>query len=82
MVKLVETWGSDEQIAKIASLSYGKEEPKNVEKLLEKLVKCGHMSVLEFAGATFYVETSIIDTNVNGWRHRHFKLSRAEFKIC
>jgi len=70
MVELVETWGSDKLIANIASLSYGYKESKNPENLINKLLEKGHTSVFEFAGATFYVETSII-VQRQWMRHRH-----------
>jgi len=70
MVRLIESWGSDEQVANIASLSYGHEKAKDSERLLERLIKNNHMSVFEFAGVTFYVETSII-VQRQWMRHRH-----------
>ena len=70
MVELVETWGSDKLIADVSSLSYGHKESKNVENLINKLLEKGHTSVFEFAGATFYVETSII-VQRQWMRHRH-----------
>jgi len=70
MVKLIETWGSDERVANVAALSYGKESA-DTERLINKLLKLGHTSPFEFAGATFYVETSII-VQRQWMRHRHF----------
>jgi len=89
MVKLIETWGSDELVASVAALSYGKSEVKDVKKLINKLLKLGHTSVFEFAGATFYVETSII-VQRQWMRHRHLSyleqslryVKSSESKFC
>jgi hypothetical protein len=40
-------------VSKIASLSYGNEEAKNVDKLYEKIVSNGHLSCLEFVPAPY-----------------------------
>jgi len=89
MVKLIETWGSDERVASVAALSYGKSEVKDVKKLINKLLKLGHTSVFEFAGATFYIETSII-VQRQWMRHRHLSyleqslryVKSSESKFC
>lgn len=89
MVKLIETWGSDELVASVAALSYGKSEVKDVKKLINKLLKLGHTSVFEFAGATFYIETSII-VQRQWMRHRHLSyleqslryVKSSESKFC
>ncbi len=88
MVKLIETWGSDERVANVAALSYGKESA-DTERLINKLLKLGHTSPFEFAGATFYVETSII-VQRQWMRHRHLSyleqslryVKSSESKFC
>lgn len=73
-VKLITTWGSIKDIATIANLSYGGTTNYTAGKakiLVEKLVKLGHTSVLEFGGATFFVKAPIY-TARQWMRHRHF----------
>jgi len=73
-VELVASWGSMVQLAGIANLSYGgtkKYTQKTAKQLVEKIIKLGHTSVLEFGGATFYVKTPIFVAR-QWMRHRHF----------
>ena len=69
MVELVETWGSDDGIAKIARLSHGNKGNSTATQLIDLLIRLGHDSVFEFAGATFYVETPIY-VQRQWFRHR------------
>lgn len=70
MIKLIDSWGSDDLIAKIAKLSHGNKSTKSTEQMIEMLVRLGHDSVFEFAGATFLVKTTIV-VQRQWMRHRH-----------
>ncbi len=70
MVKLIDSWGSDDLIAKIAKLSHGNKSTKSTEQMIEMLIRLGHDSVFEFAGATFLVQTSIV-VQRQWMRYRH-----------
>lgn len=70
MVKLIEHWGSDDRLAQIAKLSHGNKSKKNTEEMIDMLLRLGHDSVFEFAGATFKVTTSIV-VQRQWMRHRH-----------
>lgn len=72
-VELVNNWGSDEMVARAARVSTGKDQLDNrkIEGLIRYLVKNGHTSPLEHAGATFRLEVPLFvrDQIV---RHRTF----------
>jgi thymidylate synthase (FAD) len=70
MVRLIDYWGSDDLIAQIAKLSHGNKSKKNTEEMIDMLIRLGHDSVFEFAGATFYVKTPIV-VQRQWMRHRH-----------
>jgi len=71
VVELIEAWGSDELIAKIAKVSRGERSQKSTKDMIDMLMRLGHASVFEFAGATFKVETSIMVAR-QFMRHRLF----------
>lgn len=60
-VELIQTWGSDELIAKCARMSYGKfaAENKADDKLIHALRRKGHFTPFTHAGATFRVKAPI-----------------------
>ena len=70
MVQLIDTWGSDNLIAQVAKLSHGNKSKKNTEEMIDMLMRLGHDSVFEFAGATLKVTTSIV-VQRQWMRHRH-----------
>ena len=70
-LKFIEKWGSDEIIVNIARLSHGVKRYRPTEEVMDFLIRKEHFSVLEFGGATFYVETSIAIAR-QFMRHRHF----------
>lgn len=59
VISLENMWGSDEDIANIASISYGNKAAKNTDGLIKMLLTKGHLSPFEHAGITFYLEIPI-----------------------
>jgi len=60
---------SDNQIAKIASICYGKEDCQNTEALIKKLIEKNHTSVFEHAVFTFRIKAPIFVAR-QWFRHR------------
>lgn len=89
-VKAISHWGSDKDIANIASISYGKEEAPNTEALIKALIVKGHLSPFEHAGITFYMEIPIFvarqllryrHISVNEMSRRYTTEERVEFEF-
>ena len=73
-VQVVNQWGSDKNIADIASISYGKEEAANTEHLIKALITKQHLSPFEHAGITFYMEIPIFVAR-QLLRYRHISVN-------
>lgn len=65
MVKLVDTYHTEEDISRFAGISHESEQGPGVDKLLE----WGHLSPFEFAEATFFIEAPIFVAR-QWFRHR------------
>jgi len=83
-------WGSDKEIADIASISYGNEKAKNIDGLINTLMKRGHMSPFEQAGITFYISIPIFvarqllryrHISVNEMSRRYTTNNKVEFEF-
>lgn len=68
-IQLIDYHGSDELIAKIARLSHGEKGSSTDEQLIRFLIKHEHMSVFEFAGATFRIKAPLFVAR-QWFRHR------------
>jgi len=73
-VDLIKTWGSDKEIADIASISYGKDAAQYVEGLLKYLIANRHLSPFEHAGFTFYIKLPIFIAR-QLLRYRHISVN-------
>jgi len=58
-VTIVSHVNGDDEIAKFASICYGKEDAQNKESLIKLLLANGHTSVFEFANFTFRIKCPI-----------------------
>jgi len=73
-VNLIKTWGTDKEIADIASISYGKDSAQYVERLLKYLIVNKHFSPFEHAGFTFYIKLPIFIAR-QLLRYRHISVN-------
>lgn len=73
-VELVDVMGDEKKITDIASISYGKTESKNSQKLLERLLKSGHLSPFEQVQFTFKIKCPIFIAR-QIMRHRVFSFN-------
>lgn len=57
-VELIQSWGSDEMVAKAARVSTGNDQLENqkIDGLIRYLLKSGHSSPVQHCGATFRIE--------------------------
>lgn len=71
-VELIQTWGSDEMVARAARVSTGRDQMENpkIEGLIKYLVSEGHHSTLEHCGMTFRFEAPLFVLG-QAVRHRH-----------
>jgi len=78
-VNFVDSVGSDETIANIAGISYGKDKVGNTEKLIRILLKNGHMSPFEHASVTFKVKAPLFVAR-QWMRHRTGKYNEISMR--
>ena len=70
-VELIDIMGDEKRITDIASISYGKTESKDSQKLLERLLKSGHLTPFENVQLTFKIKCPIFIAR-QIMRHRAF----------
>lgn len=54
-IELQDLMGSDEELCKVARVSYAREDVQNIPRLIDHLIKSGHMTIFEFAEFKFKV---------------------------
>lgn len=74
--------GAVKKVADIASICYGRDEAKNPQKLVEKLVELGHGSVLEHAYFTWKIEGISRACLAQLVRHRHASYTVRSQRYC
>lgn len=81
-VELIETWGSDDKIARAARVSTGSDQLENqkIRGLIRYLIQNDHTSPVEHSGATFRLEVPLFvrDQIV---RHRTFSYNIKSFRF-
>lgn len=74
--------GAVKKVADIASICYGRDEAKNPQRLVEKLVELGHGSVLEHAYFTWKIEGISRACLAQLVRHRHASYTVRSQRYC